>query len=767
MKPSAADVELEFYERFFLERDLEPYPVQEEAFGKIFAGESVLVTVPTGTGKTMMAKAALMLALRTGRTAVYTTPLRALTEEKYRELCEDFGDDNVGFATGDYKVNAEAPLQVVVAEILWNRIYSDQNNKPSDIVVMDEGHYFNDPERGYVWEQSIIGLHPETQLIILSATIGAPQQFCVWAYQVRKVKLALVQSYERRVPLLHEYREEYLVDTVKALYAAGDYPALIFSFGRKLCFERARLLRSCPRFVDKDEQAEIGHRAERVLLPVGLGPELIKLLQHGIGVHHAGVLPAYRRLVEELTADRLLKFVVTTETIAAGINLPAKRVIFPSLRKYIKKKPRLLVPAEYHQMAGRAGRPQFDKEGIAVTLAPEEVVQEFRKEIRDQKKKGFTVDEAKIRKKHYQKALTEARSRKDVTWDQDAFQKIVDGEPAALTSRTRITAEQILAIGLPDLEEEALPGEALIQEEAARVAVAEAARQQAVAEATGDAMPPADPTASESPKADPVPSAPPAPLRPRPAVRAERPEGPRRLNIRTVIDNLLLPEGLRHEAHKRLAMITANLQALGVLDRHGRQVDGFIINKLRGVDGPFVWFFMQRLPEDHELVPPLLRELVELLVDHDVIHQQFEKKEAEKRRQWILERLRELRRENPQVTFEDVEQEYWEKFPPEPSDAERVHQAFVALLPHQELHGGKQQKAIWAQMEDADMTFMDFVKEHDLAFEEGSLFTYLARVMKAARMLHEVLAEPYFAEMEKGIRNKLAAIDERVMEGLW
>ncbi len=765
MKPSAADVELEFYERFFLSRDLEPYPVQEEAFAKIFEGESLLVTVPTGTGKTMMAKAALMLALRTERTAVYTTPLRALTEEKYRELCDDFGTDNVGFATGDYKVNPEAPLQVVVAEILWNRIYSDQNNKPADIVVMDEGHYFNDPERGYVWEQSIIGLHPESQLVILSATIGAPQQFCVWAYQVRKVKMALVQSHERRVPLEHEYREEYLVDTVKALYAAGDYPAIIFSFGRKLSFERARLLRSCPRFVDKDEQAEILKRAEGVVLPVGLGPELTKLLQHGVGVHHAGVLPAYRRLVEELTAERLLKFVVTTETIAAGINLPAKRVVFPSLRKYIKKKARLLLPAEYHQMAGRAGRPQFDKEGIALTLAPEVVVQEFRKEIRDQKKKGFTVDEAKIRKKHYQKALTDARTKKDVTWDEEAFRKLVDGEPAALQSRTRITAEQILAIGLPDLEQEALPGEVFIEEEAARIAAAEEARKKALAEATGDE--PADGAADDAAPASDTPSDRAPAKGPRPAVRAIEEAPYRRLNIRTVIDNLLLPEGVRHEAHKRLAMITANLQALGVLDSHGRQIDGFVINKLRGVDGPFVWYFMRRLPEDPEEVEPLLRALVELLIDHDVIHNQFEKKETEKRRQWILERLRELRRENPQVTFEDVEEEYWEKFPPEPSPAERIHQAFVAPLPHQELHGGKTQKTIWAQMEDGDLTFMDFVQEHDLAYEEGSLFTYLARVMKTARMLHEVLEEPYFAQMESRIRHKLAVIDERVMEGLW
>ena len=337
-------------------------------------------------------------------------------------------------------------------------------------------------------------------------------------------------------------------------------------------------------------------------------------------------------------------------------------------------------------MSGRAGRPQFDTEGIAITLAPEEVVQDFRKEIRDQKKKGFTVDEAKVKKKHYQKALTDARSRKDVTWDEDAFRKLVDGEPAALQSRTRITAEQILAIGLPDLEEEALPGELLLEEQAEKEAAVEAARKRALAEATGEA--PSEDEAS-TPEADaaPIPA-----KRPRPSPRAVDEAPYRRLNIKTVIDHLLLPEGVRHEAHKRLAMITANLQALGVLDSHGRQIDGFVINKIRGVDGPFVWFFMQRLPDDPDEANLLLRELVELLVDHDVIHQQFERKEAEKRRQWILERLRELRRENPQVTFEDVEEEYWERFPPEPSAAERIHQAFVAPCRIKSFTGAKRKR---------------------------------------------------------------------------
>src|SRR5436190_13094036 len=149
---------MSFYDKFLWSRGLEPYPVQEQAIGKIFAGESVLVTVPTGTGKTLMAKAALHAALGRGQRAIYTTPLRALTEEKFRELSEDFGEANVGFATGDYKVNREAPIQVEVAEILWNRIVGEKNVSPADLVIMDEGHYLNGLERGYVWEQSVIAL---------------------------------------------------------------------------------------------------------------------------------------------------------------------------------------------------------------------------------------------------------------------------------------------------------------------------------------------------------------------------------------------------------------------------------------------------------------------------------------------------------------------------------------------------------------------------------------------------------------------------------
>ena len=330
--PSVADIELQFYERFFIEPGLEPYPVQEQAMTRIFAGESVLVSVPTGTGKTLIAKAGIHKALAEGKRAIYTTPLRALTEEKFRELCADFGEERVGFATGDYKVRPEAPVQVLVAEILWNRIYGDRVNAPADIVIMDEGHYFNDPERGYVWEQSIIGLDARAQLVILSATIGEAEQFCHWVYLCRREPLALVQSFDRTVPLYHEFRETWLIDLAKDLFANDGCPAVIFTFGRELCFERARLLKSCRRFTTDEERARIAEACDQVLLDRGLAPELRPLLLHGIGVHHAGILPRYKQLVEKLTLERLIKFVVSTETIAAGINLPAKRVVFPELR---------------------------------------------------------------------------------------------------------------------------------------------------------------------------------------------------------------------------------------------------------------------------------------------------------------------------------------------------------------------------------------------------------------------------------------------------
>ena len=699
---SADDLELEFYEKFFFSQDLEPYPVQERAFEAIFAGESAMVTVPTGTGKTMMAKAAIFRALGLGRTAIYTTPLRALTEEKFRELGADFGENNVGFATGDYQVNPEAPIQVVVAEILWNRIFGSPTEIPADVVVMDETHYFNDFERGYVWEQSIIGLHPASQLIMLSATVGHADRFTHWAELTRKSTIRLIESRERKVPLEHQWREEYLIETVRDLAATDQVPAIIFVFGRERCFDTARLLKSCRRFTSDSERAEIEERTERVLLAGGVADELKALLVHGIGIHHAGILPRYKQLVETLTLERKLKFVVSTETISAGINLPAKRVVFPSLRKFIRRKARLVTPAEYHQMAGRAGRPQFDREGIAIALAPEEIVQELRKEIKDAKKRGYKVDEEKLRKSAYARARSEAQRREDVIYDQAAHAKLVAGEPAALKSRTKVTAEMVLAVGLPDLAETVL----------------------------SEDLPPDQ-------------GLPPY----------------MNLNIVTVVDNLLLDDRERRAAHRQLAQVVDNLRALEVVDEHGQQIAGELIGKLPGVDGLFVYYLMMNHPVDGDDFP----ELVEFLVDHDIVQRILDRADREKRKAWIRERLRERRADNPQVSWEDVEEEYEREHPRVLSKMEEIHAAFTGVVPHPELHGGKRQKVVWKTIVDEGRSFLEFIDHHGMAHEEGSLFSYLSRCARVAHSLGEATGLEGFELLEDRFRRYLASVDPRAL----
>lgn len=709
--PTDGELELAFYDQFLFAHGIDPYPVQEQSISHIFAGKSLLVTVPTGTGKTLIAKAALYRAFHRGERAIYTTPLRALTEEKYRELCADFGEGNVGFATGDYKVNREAPIQVEVAEILWNRIVADKHVSPAEMVVMDEGHYFNDPERGYVWEQSIIGLDPRTQLVILSATVGHPEKFCQWAEVTRRVAMELVDSRERKVPLVHEFREETLLDTARALAHSGDVPAIVFVFGREQCFEVARLLKSCRRFTTDEEKAVIEHHCDEALLPAGCAKTLRPLLAHGIGIHHAGILPRYKQLVEQLALLRLIRFVVSTETIAAGINLPAKTVVFPSLRKFIKHEPRLVTAAEYHQMAGRAGRPQFDDRGLAITLAPEQITSELKKELKDAKRSPLGDFEAKLRKTVYGRARNDAQRKQDIIWTPDTHAELVRGEPAELRSKTKITAEQVLAIGLPDLV--ATPST------------------------------PSEPTAAEARMAQAEASLPPS----------------MRLNIATVIDNLLLGDRDRRELRKTLDQLVANMTALGVLDERGVQIAGQMIRQLQGVDGLLVYYILI----NHQLDYAELRELVEYLIDHDIIQRLLDRKGEDAKREWMRTKLRELRIDNPQVTWDDVEAMWEKEHPREPTKVELLHQEMAARVPHPELHGGKKPKSTWAQLEDSGGTFLEFVEKHGLEHEEGNLFSYLVRVMNVAGKLYEASQLTEFEAIADRVRAQLGRIDLRLV----
>jgi len=725
--PSDGELELSFYDKFLWSRGLEPYPVQEQAIGHIFAGRSVLVTVPTGTGKTLMAKAALHAALGRGHRAVYTTPLRALTEEKYRELCADFGDANVGFATGDYKVNRDAPIQVEVAEILWNRIVADKHVCPAEIVVMDEGHYFNDPERGYVWEQSIIGLDPRTQLVVLSATVGHPERFCHWVELTRRVEMALVDSRERKVPLVHEFREEMLIDTVRDLAFAGDVPAIVFVFGREQCFEVARLLKSCRRFTSDEEKAKVEAMCDQALLPSGAAKELRPLLTHGIGIHHAGILPRYKQLVEQLALERLIKFVVSTETIAAGINLPARTVVFPALRKFVKQQARLVTAAEYHQMAGRAGRPQFDDRGLAITLAPEQVVSELKKELKDAARRP-AYDEGKVKKSVYNRARSEAQRKGDIVWAPETHAELVRGEPAELRSKTKITAEQVLAIGLPDLSRRKIAPDKRTEAEGGG----------------GDRKPEAAEADVEDRMAEAEASLPPS----------------MRLDIVTVIENLLLEDRERFGLQKTLAQLVDNLKAVGVIDEHGKQIAGQMIRELQGMDGLFIYYVLF----NHQLDYVELRQLVEYLIDHDVIQRLLDRKGEDEKREWCRAKLRELREQNPHVTWEDVEAEWDKEHPRPPTKIEVIHAELSALVPHPELHGGKKPKSVWAQLEDAGIGFLEFVEKHALEHEEGNLFSYLVRVMNFARKLGEASQLSEFEDMAERVQKVLARVDIRLVD---
>jgi hypothetical protein len=434
--------------------------------------------------------------------------------------------------------------------------------------------------------------------------------------------------------------------------------------------------------------------------------ELKPLLSHGIGIHHAGILPRYKQLVEQLALERLIKFVVSTETIAAGINLPARTVVFPALRKFVKQQARLVTAAEYHQMSGRAGRPQFDDRGLAVTLAPDEIVSDIRKELKEGAKRP-KFDEERIRKGVYNRARNDAQKKGDIIWTPEIHAELVQGEPAELRSKTKITAEQVLAIGLPDLTV------APLSDLDKRAAAAEAS------------LPPS-----------------------------------MRLDIATVIENLLLGDHDRRELEKVLAHLVDNLKAIGVIDEHGKQISGQMIGELQGMDGMFIFYVLF----NHQLDYVQLRELVEFLIDHDIIQRAIDRKDEDAKKEWMRTWLRAARETGGDVTWDDAVAAYEKEHPRPITKIEEILSEFSGKVPHPELHGGKKPKTIWAQLEDDKLTFMEFVSKHGLEHEEGNLFSYLVRVMNFAAKLGQASKLTEFEDMADRVRRLLSMIDVRLVD---
>ena len=437
----------ELAEKYLAQLPYPPYPVQEEALLSWFTAErGVLVCAPTGTGKTLIAEAALFEALHSNTIAYYTTPLIALTEQKFREMQAaavrwGFKADDVGLVTGNRKVNPEARVLVVVAEILLNRLLRAEAFDFTNVsaVVMDEFHSFADPERGVVWELSLGLLPKHVRLLLLSATVGNAVDFTMWMQRAHGRLLDLVQGTERRVPLSYQWVPDLLLSEHLEWMADGNdesrrTPALVFCFNRDECWEVAEQLKGKSLLAD-GQQKKLAVEIEKLDLTKGVGPKLKQILFRGVGVHHAGLLPKYKRIVEDLFQQKLLSVCVCTETLSAGINLPARSVVITSLIKGPPGKKKVIEPSAAHQMFGRAGRPQFDKEGFVYALAHEDDVKILRwKEKYDQIPED-TKDPMLIRAKKAMKKKQPKRRETEQYWNKEQFEKLRSAPPGKLTSQ--------------------------------------------------------------------------------------------------------------------------------------------------------------------------------------------------------------------------------------------------------------------------------------------------------------------------------------------
>ena len=444
--PDRDELAAEYFDRL----PFDPYPVQEEALLAYFTGEQgVLVCAPTGTGKTLIAEAAVYEALRTGQRMYYTTPLIALTDQKLDELRQSavrwgFSADSVGLVTGNRRVNPDAPVLVVVAEILLNRLLNPEAFDFGEVsaVVMDEFHSFNDLERGIVWELTLGLLPAHVRTLLISATVGNALEFTSWLSRAHNRRLQLVVGTERKVPLQYEWIGDELLADVSETLAAGDdvarrTPSLMFCFSRSQCWTTAELLKG-KKLIDKQRQSELADYLNQATMSEGAGPKLKQILMRGVGVHHAGILPRYRRIVEELFQRKLLAFCVCTETLAAGINLPARSVILPCLLKGPRDKKKLVETASAQQIFGRAGRPQFDDRGYVFALAHEDDVKIHRWREKYDSIPEDTKDPGLMKAKKQLKKKMPKRRSGETYWNEQQFLQLQQAESGDLASRGRL-----------------------------------------------------------------------------------------------------------------------------------------------------------------------------------------------------------------------------------------------------------------------------------------------------------------------------------------
>jgi superfamily II RNA helicase len=413
---------------------LELYPAQEQALLELCAGQNVILATPTGSGKSLVALAMHFFAISEGKRSIYTAPVKALVNEKFFALCRDFGADKVGMLTGDAAVNRDAPILCCTAEILANMALRQGKDADVGCAILDEFHYYADRERGVAWQVPLLVLE-KTQFLLMSATIGPTEGFEKAIAKLTGTPAVTVRSAHRPVPLHFEYRESPLHETIADLVEKGRSPVYVVNFTQRAAAETAQDFMSQD-FLAKDRKKALGVELGKVRFDTPYGKEVKRFLAHGIGVHHAGLLPKYRLLVEKLAQTGLLAIVSGTDTLGVGVNIPLRTVLFTQLCKYDGEKTAILSVRDFQQIAGRAGRRGFDEQGFVVAQAPPHVIENLKLEAKagnDPVKKKRIV-----RKKPPDKGY--------VHWDRSTFDRLVSSQPEPLVSRFRVSHGMLLEV---------------------------------------------------------------------------------------------------------------------------------------------------------------------------------------------------------------------------------------------------------------------------------------------------------------------------------
>ncbi len=407
------------------------YPAQENAILALFEEQNVILNTPTGSGKSLVASALHFKALAQGRLSIYTCPIKALVNEKWLALCREFGPENVGLSTGDATINRDAPILCCTAEILANLALRHGSDTPFADVVMDEFHYYADAERGTAWQVPLLTMS-RSRMLLMSATLGDTTFFENELTRLTDRPTVTIRSTTRPVPLEFSYSEVPLARAVEDLLADGKGPIYVVHFTQREAAESAQDFTSL-KVATTEEKAAIARELEGFKFSSPYGPEIKKLLRHGIGIHHAGLLPKYRVLTEKLAQKGLLKLLCGTDTLGVGINVPIRTVLFTQLFKFNGEKTAILSARDFHQIAGRAGRKGFDSTGWVVAQAPAHAIENL---LLEQK-------QAAGGKKFVRRKPPENRF---INWDRQTFARLIDAAPERLSSQFKVSHGMLLNV---------------------------------------------------------------------------------------------------------------------------------------------------------------------------------------------------------------------------------------------------------------------------------------------------------------------------------